>query len=121
MSNEVIFILFVLVPLFVLGLLMTIAQRKFLKSYREIVNPNKPISTEGVAKLFVQKAKKPEELLKFIKQDLNNYPEFILNLYGKHFKNPKLEKEAAEVRRLTLLTIIIPFLGFIFAFLLALR
>lgn len=120
MSNEVIFILFVFIPLFVLGLLMTIAQRRFLKSFREIVNPDKPISTEEVLKLFSKKVQKPEEFFKFLKGDFNNYPGVVTKLYWQHYKNPKLDKEAGQVRKFIILLIVVPLIGFLLSFLIAL-
>ncbi|MBI5123089.1 hypothetical protein HZA75_04505 [Candidatus Roizmanbacteria bacterium] len=113
MSNEIIFIILVFLPLFILGFLMTTAQRNFLRSVRKIINPDEPISTAELMKLFVKKFQKPEELIKFIKNDFNKYPGNTINLYWQHYNNPELEKKSNLVRRYTILTFVIPTLGFI--------
>ena len=118
MSTEVMFIIFAFIPFIILGILMVRAQSKFLQSYREIVNPDEPISSEEVLKLFVEK---PGKSLKFIKQDLITHPGKVANLYWMHFNNAKLEEEAKLVRTYTTLTIVIPALGFIIAVFLALN
>lgn len=110
MSTESAFILFVFIPGLILGIFMTRAQRKFLRSYRKIVNPDRPIFSDELVRLFRQK---PDEFIKFIKQDFAVYLIGGWKMYWKRYENPVLEREVTLARKLILLTFIIPLIGFI--------
>jgi len=110
MSTESAFIVFVFIPGLILGIFMTKAQRKFLRSYREIVNPDRPIFSDELAQLFRQK---PGEFIKFIKQDFAVYLIVGWKMYWKRYKNPILEREAALVRKLIVFTFAVPLISFI--------
>lgn len=115
MSTELVFILFVFIPGLILGIFMTKAQRKFLRFYREIINPNRPIFSDELAQLFRQN---PNKFIRFIKQDFAVYLIVGWKMYWKRYKNPILEKEAALVRKLIILTFVIPLIGFVLTILL---
>lgn len=110
MSTESSFILFVFFPGLILGIFMTKAQRKFLRSYREIINPDRPIFSDELAQLFRQKS---DKFIKFIKQDFAVYLIVGWKMYWKRYENPILEREASLVRKLIILTFVTPLIGFI--------
>lgn len=115
MNSEIFFLILFFIPLCTLGILMSLAQQKFLRSYRRIVKPKKLVYSEEILSRFLGRQTDKEKQNKITIKDLKNYPYQLLKLLWRRYDNAQLEKKASRVRVFMILTAIIPLLGFALA------
>jgi hypothetical protein len=108
------FTLITVIPFIISGILMAWAQRRFLNSCREILNPDEPLSSQEAIERIPQK---PGNIVKNIfTSDLTANGDMVLKHYFMHHTNPRLEREASLVRKLIFTTVMILILDIILSF-----
>lgn len=112
MSSQPFFIFVCIIPSLITAILLVKAQRKFLRSYRKIINPEKPMLSDEIRQNLFKKGHSLETLKDFY----TGYGGRVLDAYYKHYDNPILEKQASLVRKLIIAIFIVPLIGFILSF-----
>lgn len=111
MTSEAVFLIFVFIPFIIISFILVMTQRRFLKTYRKVVNPKKLISADELSNLLY---KNPSKFIRFLK---NNFWEFTFlrgNLYFQEYENQVLNKQARQVRILILVSVLFLIFGFLF-------
>lgn len=107
MTNEQIFVFFVLIPYIILTTILAIIQRKFFIRYNKVFHPKEPISLSDVKNLY---DKNPSKAIKFLK---NNFFSFIFvrkNLYFQKYTDSKLNTYAVLIKIITIFLLLLPLL-----------
>lgn len=114
MSNEAFFVLFIFVPFISVGVILAIAQQKFIKLYREIYpKKDSPISS---FELFEDLQNNPQKAREYMKKNFFKFVFLRSSIYYANYSDPRLNKIAKFIRVLFIILFAFPFLGLFFLY-----
>lgn len=116
MSQEEIFVVCIIIPFGIIGVLFVFTQMNFLKRYREVYPDDKKlVSSMEFGKLFQED---PMKALAYLKKNFFYFSFQRAGIYFKNYQDKKLNSIASLIKGLTIFLFLFPFGGILLLFLL---
>lgn len=95
MSQELLFILFIFIPLVIFSISLVITQRRFFDRYSRVFHPKDPISVVDLKRIYI---KNPSEAYTFLKKSGLKFIFLRWKLFLQKYDDPQLNRYALKVR-----------------------